>query len=159
MIKEIISTEYDYVNDLNIIDSVFLTPLRIKGVLTEDEIKSIFGNVEILLQINTEVIKTWEEKKKQMTDETKAVAELFLSLSDYFKMYTQYCTIHTQALILLEQLTKTRQELVKTIQICESDPKCRGLFLSSFLIKPVQRICKYPLFFKASDSENSIKVI
>jgi len=30
----------------------------------------------------------------------------------------------------------------------ELNPKCRGLTLFSFLIKPVQRICKYPLFLK-----------
>jgi hypothetical protein len=29
-------------------------------------------------------------------------------------------------------------------------PECRGMALSSFLLKPVQRLMKYPLFFKVS---------
>lgn len=35
-----------------------------------------------------------------------------------------------------------------SVEICESDPRCRGLSLNAFLIKPIQRICKYPLLFR-----------
>ena len=45
----------------------------------------------------------------------------------------------------LEEIQKTNSKFVKLVKVCESDPRCRGLFLNSFLIKPTQRIMKYPL--------------
>jgi RhoGEF domain len=34
------------------------------------------------------------------------------------------------------------------LDICHSDEKCKGLFINSFLIKPIQRLCKYPLLLR-----------
>jgi hypothetical protein len=34
-------------------------------------------------------------------------------------------------------------------------PECKGLDLSSYLLKPVQRICKYPLLLKVQDHSNA----
>nr|KAJ3419148.1 guanine nucleotide exchange factor 9 [Polyrhizophydium stewartii] len=35
-----------------------------------------------------------------------------------------------------------------TSQFCALKPECRGMDLSSFLLKPIQRICKYPLLLR-----------
>ena len=34
------------------------------------------------------------------------------------------------------------------MQEAHQDPRLKGLFFSSYLIKPIQRICKYPLLLK-----------
>lgn len=75
-------------------------------------------------------------------------------------MYTMYCANQPNAMIKLQEYSK-KSDFTQTLkvmisyctfltcrQICESDPRCRGLKLSSFLIKPIQRICKYPLLFR-----------
>ena len=36
----------------------------------------------------------------------------------------------------------------KFLEDCSRQPQCRNLDLPGFLIKPVQRICKYPLLIK-----------
>ena len=36
--------------------------------------------------------------------------------------------------------------------MCQADPRCRKLDLESFLIKPMQRICRYPLLLKVRSS-------
>jgi len=39
-------------------------------------------------------------------------------------------------------------EFTTALQACESDIRAKGLSMMSFLIKPIQRICKYPLLFR-----------
>lgn len=43
---------------------------------------------------------------------------------------------------------KENPEFVSFLESCDQNPRCRNLPLFSFLIKPVQRICKYPLLLK-----------
>lgn len=63
------------------------------------------------------------------------------------KMYSKYCSNYDNASELLEKL-KDNQEFSKTMAVCLTDPGAKGQNLLSYLIKPVQRICKYPLLFR-----------
>ena len=67
--------------------------------------------------------------------------------ADYFKMYKVFCANQTTSLTTVEQLKKNPQ-FKKNLDVCHTDPRCRGLFLQSFLIKPIQRVCKYPLLLR-----------
>lgn len=63
-------------------------------------------------------------------------------------MYTTYCVNQPNAALKLQECLKKYPEFGSTLKICETDERCGGLTLLSFLIKPIQRICKYPLFFR-----------
>lgn len=63
------------------------------------------------------------------------------------KMYSQYCSNYDNASELLDRL-KDNQEFSKTLAVCLTDPAAKGQNLLSYLIKPIQRICKYPLLFR-----------
>ena len=93
----------------------------------------------------------------------------------YFKHYTHFCCNHPNALMTLEKKSKKEQfaKLLKvgllfafllnfftplfplyffsfflSLQDAQARPECKGLTLPSFLIKPIQRICKYPLLIR-----------
>jgi predicted O-linked N-acetylglucosamine transferase (SPINDLY family) len=70
-----------------------------------------------------------------------------MKMSPFFKMYTVYCANQPNSMLKLEECKKN-EKFLDTLKICETEPKCKGLTLNSYLIKPIQRICKYPLFFK-----------
>ena len=64
-------------------------------------------------------------------------------------MYTTYCANQPKAMQVLDSLDRNKK-FVAFLDQCMLNPECRGLTLFSFLIKPIQRICKYPLLLKVS---------
>ena len=63
-------------------------------------------------------------------------------------MYKVYCANQNTSLTTVETMTKKNAQFKKILDVCHGDVRCRGLFLQSFLIKPIQRVCKYPLLLR-----------
>lgn len=59
--------------------------------------------------------------------------------------YVRFCSRQLTAAITLQKLTETNPAFCEVTKHCQSDFRIKGLPLSSFLIKPMQRITKYPL--------------
>jgi len=77
------------------------------------------------------------------------LGDIFLQLSDHLREYTDYCSNHPNSLILLEHLSIENNDFEKfTTDLVNNDKMVRGLSLLSFIIKPVQRLCKYPLLLR-----------
>jgi hypothetical protein len=65
-----------------------------------------------------------------------------------FSIALQYCKNYWVALDLVKRETGSNERLQEFLSYCAVKPETRRQDLGSFLIKPVQRICKYPLFFR-----------
>ena len=50
--KEVIQTEQDYVKDMKLMISLFLTPILEKGILSANEVQRLFSNITSLIKIN-----------------------------------------------------------------------------------------------------------
>lgn len=59
--------------------------------------------------------------------------------------YVRFCSCQLNAAVTLQRLTETNSAFCKITKRCQRDCRIKGLPLSSFLIKPMQRITKYPL--------------
>jgi hypothetical protein len=66
------------------------------------------------------------------------------------------------------QTVRQTKSVAKFLDACAKSPECRNLNLANFLLKPVQRICKYPLLLREVikyteeghvDSENLVKAL
>ncbi|GAB1605711.1 hypothetical protein Ahia01_000853400 [Argonauta hians] len=62
--------------------------------------------------------------------------------------YIRFCSCQLNAGTLLQQKTENVPEFVVVHKQCVTDPKCKGMPLSSFLLEPMQRITRYPLLIK-----------
>jgi len=154
-------------NDLEITIRVFLEPVKSnKGredpLLTGMQISKIFGNIEEIRDVSKKLY----EVLLLCRNESQCFGQLFLDNMEDLRKYKKVCTIQqTSEEFLKAAFTKKAKgrHLLQTLgqhtdsdksgfyQFCEearSNPECRQLTISAFLIKPFQRITKYPLLLR-----------
>jgi len=155
IIQEIIETERLYVNDLVLIQDVFYQPLKEKGIISEEEQRTLFANLLSLIPLNQQKVMLPLEQRLEYTTSNQipiwnlTTGDIFVELSEHLKEYTDYCSNQPNSLALLEKLTLENNDFEKfTTDVMNNETKCRGLSMLSFIIKPVQRLCKYPLLLR-----------
>ncbi|KCV71332.1 hypothetical protein H696_02277 [Fonticula alba] len=144
-IFELIETESTYINDITFIVNQYLTPLRTRKIIPPKAITALFSNIEMLLPVNIELLRHLTERQS-INPIVENVGDIFLHVADWLKMYNAYCSNHPYSLIEYERL-KSRP-FRAFCQEVKALPESRHMDLCSFLIKPVQRICKYPLLIR-----------
>lgn len=147
VIEEIITTERDYVSDLRVVSEVFIQPLRDQQIIQPDDLMQLFSNIELIASVNREVMKEFEARSGEDT-EVLLVGDIFLRMADFFKMYTTYCANQPKSIAALERLQARVPAFNDFLAKNMENEQARGLTLFGFLIKPIQRICKYPLLLK-----------
>ena len=70
--------------------------------------------------------------------------------------YIRFCSRQLNAAALIQRRHENVPEFRELLKRCQSHAKIKGMPLTSYLIKPMQRITKYPLLIK---KVNSIIVI
>lgn len=121
--------------------------LKAKGLLNDKEIKAMFGNMEELLPVHQNLLQLIN-KKREESPVIGMLGDVLLRTVDTLKVYDTYCTNYPMAMQLYKDLKANREEMRAYLGNTVNVTEFRGLSLESFLIKPVQRICKYPLLLK-----------
>eukprot|EP01104_Vermistella_antarctica_P005524 TRINITY_DN1603_c0_g1_i1.p1 TRINITY_DN1603_c0_g1~~TRINITY_DN1603_c0_g1_i1.p1 ORF type:complete len:1140 (+),score=250.46 TRINITY_DN1603_c0_g1_i1:279-3698(+) len=140
--REIIETETIYVGDMNFLFNEYLLPMRETKCIDAEELNLIFANLEMILAVH-------EKLAISLADEDTVMAEAFLELVGYFKVYAEYCNNQQRAFALVAKRMKSNNDFATICDAAKKHPDSRSLDLVDFLIKPTQRICKYPLLFKS----------
>ena len=135
--KEIVSTEKSYVNDLNQLVATFVQPLRDaamgpKPVLSSDKILIIFGNIDILLCLNTKLL---DDLSKELQGEGR-IGKVILEFAPFLKIYSTYvdaydAAIHTMGKYDRFIFFKCRWLMFDTVtlNILRKDKKHKLLFI------------------------------
>ncbi|KAI8926331.1 hypothetical protein BC831DRAFT_456795 [Entophlyctis helioformis] len=145
-VYELLDTEADYCRDLSTIISFHKVQMRESRMVPEQEINHIFSNVEQLLAANQNLLNKLQARRDQNAI-IQEIGDVIADAAESLKVYTIYASNYPSAMKLVYQLA-ARPENKDTLQKWMSSPEGRGLSLESFLIKPVQRICKYPLLIR-----------
>eukprot|EP00158_Paraphelidium_tribonemae_P006776 Partr_v1_DN27966_c1_g1_i2_m11358 putative guanine nucleotide exchange factor len=144
---ELLQTERDFIRDMELVLDLFYRPLKEQGVLNADNMATLFGNLEMIVPVNRAFCSSLEDcYDSDGLFCIKSVGAAIRQTAHFFKIYTKFCSNYTNALMFLQSCPSSRFQQFITIQSRRTE--LRQLPLGSFLIKPVQRICKYPLLIQ-----------
>eukprot|EP00211_Chloroparvula_japonica_P003826 CAMPEP_0119130410 /NCGR_PEP_ID=MMETSP1310-20130426/7761_1 /TAXON_ID=464262 /ORGANISM="Genus nov. species nov., Strain RCC2339" /LENGTH=794 /DNA_ID=CAMNT_0007120915 /DNA_START=57 /DNA_END=2441 /DNA_ORIENTATION=- len=151
--REIVETERKYVATLRAIVDTFLVPLRqlcktSKPIVSGEDIKTLFGSVEVILNFSEHLKQRLEERLeewKALAPGKQMVADIFLEMASYSKIYVSYVSNYETAVALCSKLRKKSDAFAEWEK--EGLRKAGGgaNSLSFLLVTPVQRIPRYML--------------
>ncbi|CAB1450056.1 unnamed protein product [Pleuronectes platessa] len=144
VVMEIIETERMYVKDLRSIVEDYLAHIIDMSNLPirPEQVCALFGNIEDIYEFNSELLQSLD----MCENDPVAIARCFVDKSEYFEIYTQYCTNYPNSVAALTDCMRSNT-LAKFFRDRQAALK-RSLPLGSFLLKPVQRILKYHLLLQ-----------
>lgn len=169
LFMEMLKTEREYVDSLHLVVSRFMLPLQVAlenypapVFINKKEMADIFGNIAQLFEVNLELLRIIENnlgiadaegdqraEKKDDNDLATAFAEAFTNMLPVFKaFYSVYANNYEKSIDVMEECRIQNPMFRKFLEVACRSEDLKGLDLGDFLIKPVQRICKYPLFFR-----------
>jgi cell division control protein 24 len=144
IINELVTTERTYVQHLELLHA-FKKLIEERGVISGDAVHDIFFNLNGLLDFQRRFLIRVEQTNILPEDEQNW-GSLFVLYKDAFKVYEQYIANQNKC----EKAAVREFDKLKDIG---GPPELRQFttdptVLSAFLLKPFQRLAKYPLLLK-----------
>ncbi|XP_054437324.1 dynamin-binding protein isoform X1 [Pteronotus mesoamericanus] len=144
VVEELHQTERDYIRDLEMCIERIMVPLQ-QAQIPNIDFEGLFGNMQMVIKVSKQLLADLE-----ISD---AVGPVFLDHRDELEgTYKVYCQNHDEAISLLEiyerdeRIQRHLQGSLADLRSLYSEWGCTNYInLGSFLIKPVQRVMRYPL--------------
>uniref|UniRef100_A0A665VU17 TIAM Rac1 associated GEF 2b n=1 Tax=Echeneis naucrates TaxID=173247 RepID=A0A665VU17_ECHNA len=158
VIQELVDTEKSYVKDLVCLLDIYLTPLQTETFLSKEEMEAMFGSLPEMLDFQRVFLQNLEERiascpnfgsletPEQFKTLLFSLGGSFLYYADHFKLYSGFCANHIKVQKVLER-AKTDGAFKQFLE-ARNPTNQHSSSLESYLIKPVQRVLKYPLLLR-----------
>ncbi|KAJ8366536.1 hypothetical protein AAFF_G00350770, partial [Aldrovandia affinis] len=155
VVQELVDTEKSYVKDLSCLFEVYLNPLQEESFLSLDEMESLFGSLPEMLDFQR-TSAPWTPPASSRNSSSRWGARFFTTRTTSSST-AAFCANHIKVQKVLER-AKTDKAFKEFLE-ARNPTKQHSSTLESYLIKPVQRVLKYPLLLRElvsltdSDSE------
>ncbi|XP_050090901.1 protein still life, isoform SIF type 1 isoform X4 [Anopheles aquasalis] len=158
VILELVETEKSYVKHLNNLLEYYLEPLKRETFLSNAEITALFGNIQEIVTFQRQFLNNLEEAldlepdfhqlehPSQFKNVLFAIGSAFLYYVNHFKLYSSFCASHSKAQKVLHP--NEGNQALQEFLAARNPKQQHSSTLESFLIKPIQRILKYPLLLQ-----------
>ncbi|XP_011262679.2 protein still life, isoform SIF type 1 isoform X5 [Camponotus floridanus] len=158
VILELIETERTYVKNLNNLLENYLEPLKRETFLSNAEINALFGNIQEIVTFQRQFLQNLDHAIEMEADFNSfdhpsqfkgvlfSIGSAFLYYVNHFKLYSSFCASHSKAQKVLHP-NEGNQALQEFLQ-ARNPRQQHSSTLESYLIKPIQRILKYPLLLQ-----------
>ncbi|NXT27257.1 PKHG3 protein, partial [Syrrhaptes paradoxus] len=144
VVLEIVESERTYARDLRSIVEGYLGKIidAEEPVLRPEQVSALFGNIEDIYELSSTLLQNLES----CASDPVAVAVCFVTRSQEFAIYTQYCTNYPSSVAALAECMRSKAQ-ARFLRECQERLR-HALPLGAYLLKPVQRILKYHLLLQ-----------
>ncbi|WFD41728.1 hypothetical protein MPSI1_000364 [Malassezia psittaci] len=191
-IMELLDTERNYMEDLDLLSNVYFTQLRLLPYFSENSQRfhTVVRNIDQILALHqeltaklTEIIQRATNSDASQDSADNAViesAKLFVNLAPRFHVYNQFCARHKEALSHIDtaesrtsdwEVFRQRSAEAADRYLAQKNREARQgmhpttsrgvmqrrLLFRDFFIKPIQRVCLYPIILQTIQ-KNSPKI-
>ncbi|XP_061868997.1 pleckstrin homology domain-containing family G member 5 isoform X2 [Colius striatus] len=157
-IWELLHTEATYIRKLKVITDLFLCcllNLQESGLLCEVDAERLFGNIGEIIRLHREL---WRSVMAPVLAKARRTGALldpvdfldgFKMFGSLFKPYVRYCMEEEGCMEYMRALLRDSELFRTYVTWAEKHEQCSRLKLSDMLVKPHQRLTKYPLLLKS----------
>ncbi|KAJ9103339.1 hypothetical protein QFC19_004437 [Naganishia cerealis] len=141
---EILKTEKKYVAELEIMQTYSQSLLQ-QSIVAPDTVHIIFANIAKLVNFSRRFLTALETEYEPMVEKGGASwtegrwGYPFVTYEHDFEVYEPYCANYMAAINLVEKETPNLMRANLSLTVPE---------LTSFLVLPIQRLCRYPLLLE-----------
>jgi FYVE/RhoGEF/PH domain-containing protein 5/6 len=142
-LREIVSTERVFVNNLMELQKSIILPLKATShnFISEKEVGILFSNLESIAGLNIQILESMEERIEAWPSESR-FADIFIEKAPVLRLYTDYLNNYEQQVLLLTKLEK-KPAFMQYIKACKAK-----MNLANYLILPVQRLPRYEILLE-----------
>ncbi|NXW21960.1 PKHG5 protein, partial [Circaetus pectoralis] len=157
-IWELLHTEATYIRKLKVITDLFLCcllNLQESGLLCEVDTERLFSNIGEIIRLHREL---WRGVMAPVLAKARRTGALldpvdfldgFKMFGSLFKPYVRYCMEEEGCMEYMRALLRDSELFRAYVTWAEKHEQCSRLKLSDMLVKPHQRLTKYPLLLKS----------
>ncbi|KAJ3155391.1 hypothetical protein HDU86_004293 [Geranomyces michiganensis] len=150
IVRELITTEKGYLKDMEVLLEVYALPASQTHVLTEKELRNLFSNLDVVISTSQALLEMLEAA---IGAPDQWIGEAFNQMMRKLETtYCEYCKHNEAAMSKLAEFAspECKPEVKEFLKDCQAKLQGRtGAWdLGSLVIKPVQRVLKYPLLIK-----------
>jgi hypothetical protein len=163
VIRELCETEQSFVSGLRGVISLFARPLRRPSdedtwlPVVTPTLAALFERLEAIVRLHGRIADTLREAQRSQYPIVGCVAQVFLPFVPHLDVHQPYLVNLEKTTREVERLAASEGELGSFLRAQQRAPECARLTLGSLLLRPVQRLMKYPLFFKVSCTDGISK--
>ncbi|EAU90429.2 signal transducer [Coprinopsis cinerea okayama7 len=166
IIHGLVVREEQYVQDLDIVETVFLRPLRRSGatimpqVELEDFIDEVFGNILDLRECNRRLLEVLYVRQREQAPIIQKIGDIFLEAATEFRLaYPTYIGHYPVSEKRLKDELEKNHEFRLFVERCSRESSRPGdtvrFDLKHFLGRPSEHLQKYPVLLDAILNETS----
>ncbi|KAG0306214.1 hypothetical protein BGZ97_000837 [Linnemannia gamsii] len=161
-IFELIYTESEYLDDLKNMHKLFVEELNVKmaearrkkrsspdkaDVKLYERLARLLSHIKDLWNGHQSLLRSLQNKQECESPVVEDIGSVFESFY-MFTIYDSYFAQYTTSSRDFQHISSGNSELCLIIRNLLKAPVCKSLSMEGIFLKPIQRLQKYPLFFK-----------